>query len=226
MSGHDLPRGGINRRGFLKGSVLLGTGVALGGLHLGTAGSAQALAEPAIDSVNDWGAVSPRGPITVLDQRPDKILVHHTAGSNSTDYSKSHAHAVARQIQQGHIAQGWSDSGQHFTISRGGYAMQGRHNSLGALSSGTKSVVGAHCPGQNSIAVGIENEGTYTSVEPPTALYDKLVLLCAYICDQYDIHSDRIYGHRDYFATVCPGDKLYAMLPKLRDDVHNLRMSD
>lgn len=162
----------------------------------------------------------------MLNQRPNKILIHHTAGSNSTDYSRAHAYALARQIQQSHFGNGWSDSGQHFTVSRGGFAMQGRHNSLGALRSGTKSVVGAHCPGQNSIAVGIENEGTYTSVSPPAVLYNELVRLCAYICDQYGLHSSRIFGHRDYFATACPGNKLYAMLPRLRDDVHNLRVSD
>lgn len=219
-------RSGMDRRGFLKGAVLIGTGVAFGGLELGLAGPAQAFAAPTIASVNTWGAAAPRGSLTVLNQRPDKILIHHTAGSNSTDYSTAHAYALARQIQQGHFANGWSDSGQHFTVSRGGHALQGRHNSLGALRSGIKHVIGAHCPGQNSLSIGIENEGTYTSVSPPAGLYDKLVILCAYICDQYDIHSNRIYGHRDYFATECPGDKLYAMLPKLRDDVHDLRVSD
>jgi len=116
---------------------------------------------------------------------------------------------------------GWADTGQHFTISRGGYIMEGRHNSLSRLNAGSGMVVGAHCPGQNDQAIGIENEGTYTSVAPTTALYNKLVALCAYICDQYDISPTRIYGHRDFVSTACPGNVLYSMLPQLRADVAN-----
>ena len=80
-------------------------------------------------------------------------------------------------------------------------------------------VQGAHCPGQNDQAIGIENEGTYTSITPPAALYSKLVDFCAYIADQYNLPATAIYGHRDFHATSCPGDAFYAMLPQLRSDV-------
>jgi hypothetical protein len=158
--------------------------------------------------------------LTLISTNPDKILVHHTATANSTDYSQAHAYALARSIQNSHMdTNGWSDTGQHFTISRGGYAMEGRHNSLAKLTAGSGMVVGAHCPGQNDKAIGIENEGLYTSVAPPAALYDKLVDMCAYICQQYGIAATQIYGHRDFLATQCPGDVLYGMLPQLRTDV-------
>ena len=32
-----------------------------------------------------------------------------------------------------HIQKGWGDSGQHFTISRGGYILEGRYGSLASL---------------------------------------------------------------------------------------------
>jgi hypothetical protein len=213
----------VSRRSFLKAAVGVGTSVLIGGIELRFAPAAEAVeaavAAPSIAGCATWGAQAEKEPITLLSTRPTKILVHHTATPNSTDYSSSHAYQLCRSIQQSHFNRGWIDTGQQFTISRGGYVMEGRHRSLEALQGGTRHVRGAHCDGQNDVAVGIENEGTYTSVQPPQALYNKLVAMCAYICQQYGIPSSQIYGHRDFNATQCPGDQLYAMLPKLRSDV-------
>lgn len=218
----------LSRRDVVRGAVLLGVGAAASGLSISTASPAlaapdtsttAAVPEPTIASCATWGARSP-GSLSVISRNPDKIVIHHTASANSTDYSQAHAYQLARDIQRWHMdGNGWSDSGQHFTISRGGYIMEGRHNSLSRLRAGSGMVVGAHCPGQNDKAIGIENEGTYTSATPPAALYDKLVLFCAYICDQYGIAASQIFGHRDYYATACPGNVLYGMLPQLRADV-------
>jgi N-acetyl-anhydromuramyl-L-alanine amidase AmpD len=210
----------VPRRTFLKAALGVGTSILMGGIELRFAPVVDAaVAAPTIASCATWGAQPPREPITVLSSKPTKIIVHHTAGTNSTDYSLSAAYQLARSIQQSHLNRGWIDSGQQFTISRGGYVMEGRHRSLEVLQGGTRHVRGAHCDGQNDVAVGIENQGTYTSVQPPQALYNQLVALCAYICQQYNIPSSQIYGHRDFNATECPGEQLYAMLPKLRSDV-------
>ncbi|HEX6287674.1 MAG TPA: peptidoglycan recognition family protein [Herpetosiphonaceae bacterium] len=175
---------------------------------------------PRLYTTDEWGARPPSEPIDVLSHRPNKILIHHTAGPNSSDFSQAHAFELARSIQNFHMdVRHWRDTGQHFTISRGGYAMAGRHRSIPVLDNGVNHVLGAHCDGQNDVAIGIENEGTYTSATPPDALYNKLVSLCAYICQQYGLGPGRIFGHRDFNATECPGDRLYAMLPRLRDDV-------
>lgn len=208
------------RRDLLRGAVLLGVGAAGGGLSLAVATPALAVTAPTIASCATWGARSPSSPLTVLGTNPNKIVIHHTDTANSTDYSQAHAFSLARAIQNYHMdSNGWSDTGQHFTVSRGGYVMEGRHNSLSRLQAGSGMVVGAHCPGQNDQGIGIENEGTYTSATPPAALYDRLVQLCAYICDRYGIAATQIFGHRDFVATDCPGDVLYARLPQLRADV-------
>jgi peptidoglycan hydrolase-like protein with peptidoglycan-binding domain len=178
------------------------------------------VSSPTIASTSAWLARAPSSSVVLTGARPDKIIVHHTADPNGTDYSQTRAYQLARNIQNLHMnTNGWIDSGQHFTISRGGFVMEARHRSFETLNGGTGMVQGAHCPGQNDIAIGIENEGTYTSVQPPAVLYNQLVALCAYICQQYGLSSDRIYGHRDFINTQCPGDQLYAMLPKLRSDV-------
>lgn len=207
----------LSRRSFLKLPAGLGAAAAAGSLILPEATPVGAA--PTIISCSTWGAQPPREPITVLASRPNKIIIHHTASSNTSDFSQSWAYQYARIVQQSHFNRGWIDTGQHFTISRGGFILEGRHRSLEVLQGRTSHVRGAHCPGQNDSAVGIENEGTYSSVQPPTTLYNQLVALCVYICQQYSIPSSQIYGHRDFDATDCPGDRLYAMLPQLRADV-------
>jgi len=208
----------LSRRTFVRTGVVLGAGVSLGVplvSHGPPAGAAVTIA-----SCDDWGARPPSEPVTLLSSNPNKILVHHTATANSTDYSLSHAYALARSIQNHHMdTRGFIDTGQHFTISRGGYVLEGRHRSLERLRAGQGHIVGAHCTGQNDQSIGIENEGTYTSVAPPAALYSQLVNLCVDICTQYGLPASQIYGHRDFAATECPGNVLYGMLPQLRADV-------
>jgi hypothetical protein len=123
-------------------------------------------------------------------------------------------------IQNSHIdRRGWIDTGQNFTVSRGGFVLEGRHRSLEVLRAGKRHVEGTHCVGQNTVALGIENEGTYTTAMPPAELWDSLRGLCAYICGQYGIAPTEIFGHRDFNNTACPGDVLYGMLPRLRSEV-------
>ncbi|MEC3980038.1 peptidoglycan recognition protein family protein [Amycolatopsis sp. H20-H5] len=209
--------GHLDRRSFLRGAALV-TGVGAAGLLLpGTAGAATA---PRIYSCAEWGARSPADPLVTLDHKADRILIHHIASANSTDYSLAHAFQVARDDQADHIDNnGWSDTGQHFTVSRGGYRLEGRHGSLDGLKSGTRMIRGAHCPGQNDNAIGIENEGLYSTVEPPAAQWNSLVVFCAYACRQYGIDVAEIKGHRDFYNTECPGERLYAKLPQLRKEV-------
>ncbi|ARE73233.1 MULTISPECIES: peptidoglycan recognition family protein [Streptomyces] len=205
------------RRSILTGVLGLAAGAAL---PLAAAGRAYSAATPDIIGCAAWGARPASEPVVVLDNGPERIVVHHTATANVTDYSKQRAFALARAIQTYHMdAQGWIDTGQHFTVSRGAFVLEGRHSSLAELRTGARQVRAAHCVGQNTVSIGIENEGTYTSEVPPAAQYAALADLCAHICDQYGLPASEIYGHRDFNATSCPGDRLYALLPTLRKDV-------
>ncbi|MEV4143707.1 N-acetylmuramoyl-L-alanine amidase [Amycolatopsis sp. NPDC049691] len=212
----------FSRRTALKGIAATGL-VAAGGFDLSivTAGPASAMPSPGVISCADWGARPARwSSLPVVTSPATKILIHHTTDPNTTDYTRAHAIGLARQIQDFHMdGNGWPDTGQHFTNTRGGYVLEGRHGSLDALHDGHRMIEGAHCPGRNTDSIGIENEGLYTSATPTQAQWDSLVQLCAYVCQQYGISVDDIKGHRDYFATECPGNQLYSMLPKLREDV-------
>ncbi|MER7466998.1 N-acetylmuramoyl-L-alanine amidase [Streptomyces sp. NPDC097981] len=207
----------LRRRTLLAGALSLGAALTTLGT---TAGRAWAADGPLISGCEAWGARAPKSPVKVLTARPQKIIVHHTDTANVTDYGQGAAFALARAMQTYQMdTEHWIDTGQHFTISRGAFVTEGRHQSLAALDSGTQIVEGAHCPGQNTVAIGIENEGTYITEEPRAEQYAALVGLCVRICRQYGIRPYQIYGHRDFHNTECPGDRLYALLPQLRADV-------
>ncbi|GLZ75577.1 hypothetical protein Afil01_03840 [Actinorhabdospora filicis] len=203
---------GTTRRTLLTGITAAATAAAL---PLSAANAA--VPKPRIYSCAEWGARPPSSAVTVVKNRPNKIIVHHTAFPNVTDFSLAYAFQNSRDIQDLHMdGNGWLDSGQHFTNSRGGYLTEGRHRSLEMLTGGTRMIQGAHCVGQNSQAIGIENDGSYHTGEPvPAAQWESLIAFCAYVCQQYRIPATEIYGHKDFNNTLCPGG-IWDRLPELR----------
>lgn len=222
--------GRMSRRGLVTaaGGLALGGMAALSGLLADSpvrwlAQTQSAAGQPPMYDCPSWGAREPSSPVTVLNKRPEKILVHHTATANSDQVAAADLGILARSIQNFHMdTNGWLDTGQNFTINRGGLIAEGRHRSLRTLLAGDSFVEGAHCTNQNDSSIGIENQGTYTEVQPPAALFNTLILLCAYGCRQYGLKATELYGHRDYWDTACPGDKLYSLLPTLRAQVARL----
>nr|WP_246624404.1 peptidoglycan recognition family protein [Streptomonospora nanhaiensis] len=174
---------------------------------LGTTGgatAAAAAAQPWVYTRQHWLARPPVQPAQILDHAPTYIVVHHTASDNVTDYTRAHAFDLSRTIQDLHMdTNGWDDTGQQLTISRGGHIMEGRNESLNAIGHGMH-VMGAHTASYNDVAVGIENEGTYITEEPTAALWASLVETCAWLCAVYGLPVSAIMGHRDFNATICP----------------------
>jgi N-acetylmuramoyl-L-alanine amidase len=207
------------RRGLLIGGAAM-AGAVLTGLDQPGALAAPAN-PPRVYTRAEWGARPPNGTVRYLDRQPDHVVVHHTAGENTSDFSLAAAFEHSRWIQDLHMDRnGWIDSGQQLTISRGGYVMEGRHLSLRAIREG-QHVSGAQTAGHNDHTIGIENEGIYVSAPVPTTLFESLVVTVAWLCDVYALDPfEAIVGHRDYVSTtVCPGDVLYARLPELRQRV-------
>ncbi|WP_328995378.1 peptidoglycan recognition protein family protein [Kribbella sp. NBC_01245] len=202
----------LTRRGLLG----LGGGLALGAL---AGAEAYAVAAPRVYTRTEWSARPPRSATQVI-AKPDHIVIHHTASSNVTDYSLAAAYRVSHWIQDLHMDRnGWIDAGQQLTISRGGYLLEGRSKSLSSINN-RLNVLGAQTANHNSHTIGIEHEGIYVTANVTTALFEKSVLTCAWLCQQYGLDPhNAIVGHRDYNSTQCPGDVFYARLPELRDRV-------
>jgi N-acetylmuramoyl-L-alanine amidase len=209
----------LGRRDLMRAAAIAGGAALLGAADLTRPHAAGAATAPHIYTRAEWGARPPTSPAQII-KAPDHLIVHHMAFPNSTDYSLAHAFQLSRDCQDLHMdTNGWADTGQQLTISRGGYVMEGRNRSIEAIGKGA-NVMGAQCANENGHTLGIENEGTYITQLPPTALWNSLVKTLAWLCDMYGLSPyTAIVGHRDYNATQCPGDALYAQLPRLRSEV-------
>lgn len=168
------------------------------------------LVEPRIYSCDEWGA-KPAKRSDFARNRAVGIVIHHTEGANRTASSGNAelklAFATARQIQDGHFERGWSDTGQHFTVSQGGVVMEGRHGSLSAARQGDV-VQGAHAGDteKNEKWFGIEvcgdnRQNYHVTSEQWAALVD----LCAWLCDAHGGADLEIIGHKEVHSTSCPG---------------------
>ncbi|NUT33669.1 MAG: N-acetylmuramoyl-L-alanine amidase [Hamadaea sp.] len=209
-----------SRRALLKGGLAAGALLPVTAAGIALPAAAAQAEDGTFDFIIDcdsWGARPPSSELVMHTRRTRKIVIHHMAFPNVTDYSREAAIALAKKCQDLHMDRnGWSDTGQHFTISRGGYVLEGRHRSLEGLKSGEQQVQSAHAVGQNTQSIGIENEGTYVTEIPPAALLDSLVKLSSTICTQYGIHAHNMFGHWDWNNTACPGIEFYKLFPELR----------
>ena len=116
----------LDRRTLMKTGV---AAAAVGGLTIPEAASAaEAAAEtpstsdsaqPFVDQIvtgASWAARAPSSAPTLNTGTTQKVVIHHTAYPNSTDYSVNQAIWLARDIQNLHMDRnGWLDTGQQLT---------------------------------------------------------------------------------------------------------------
>lgn len=190
-------------------------------------------AEPQIFTTIDWHATPAN--ITFFPERAASgIVVHNTEGPNreplSGDAEFAAASEVARSIQRSHMITDhhWADTGQHFTISRGGIILEGRHGSAKAARVG-RVVEAAHATSSdgsvNRTWFGIELEGDNREADRVTpAQYANLVELCAWLTKWREVQNLPLMGHRDVLPghTDCPGH-FAQRLPTLRHDIDTRR---
>ena len=160
-----------------------------------------------------------------------QLFVHHTAGSNR-DYNGA---PTMRAIYAYHVrSRGWCDIGYNFVIDWDGTIFEGRwarayrpwevHDSEDRRDF---AVSGAHVANFNSGSVGISLMGTFQRVAPPRKMTRSLKKLLAWEVDRHDLkprgthvfngrRMKVIAGHRDAGSTACPGNKVYAKLPRFR----------
>ncbi|MFE0177472.1 peptidoglycan recognition protein [Streptomyces sp. NPDC059002] len=158
-------------------------------------------------------------------------FVHHSASGNN--YRCSQAGSVLRSIYRYHVkSSGWRDFGYNFAVDKCGNIYEGRAGGV------AKPVLGAHTLGFNANSMGIAVLGTYSSSNPPKAAVNAVARLTAWKLGLYganprgttylksgggnlykkgkNVRLRVISGHRDGFATECPGSRLYKKLGKAR----------
>jgi len=161
------------------------------------------------------------------------VFVHHTTSSNGYDCSQSPA-IIRGEYAYHTLALGWNDIGYNFLIDRCGTVYEGRYGGV------DRPVIGAQTYGFNTDSAGVAVIGTYSSTAAPPAVLASVARLAAWklslaglaptgtstlvesAADSHGFVAGRSYvlptisGHRDGYATACPGDALYAQLPAVR----------
>lgn len=196
--------------------------------------STSAPGTPAIVSRAEWGADESlvQDPPTYLT-KVDAVFVHHTAGTN--DYDCTESPAIIRAILTYHVkTNGWNDVGYNFFVDKCGTVFEGRAGGV------DKPVQGAHTYGFNSYSSGVSVLGDYENGGTPTAAAKQAVAdLSAWKLGLHGVDPEArvtltaaadtgvwkkgdkatlytISGHRDGYATLCPGRTLYSALPEIR----------
>jgi hypothetical protein len=190
-------------------------------------------AEPKIISAEEWGA-APAHASHFAERPAAGIVVHNTESANreatTGDAEFQLAAALARSIQNSHFARGFADTGQHFTVSRGGLLLEGRHGAALAARAG-RVVEGAHAVSDGGVAnktwFGIEIEGDNRASDQVTEpQYAAVVELCAWLMKWTGVPELPIKPHLQVLAghTDCPG-KFADRVAQLRADVAKRRQS-
>ncbi|MFD9390694.1 N-acetylmuramoyl-L-alanine amidase [Streptomyces sp. NPDC060000] len=188
--------------------------------------------QPPIVNRAEWGADE-----SLNDDAPEygttinAVFIHHTAQTNT--YSCADSPAIVRGLRALHLNQGWKDIGYNFVVDKCGTIFEGRKGGI------DRPVIGAQAEGFNTNTTGIAVIGTYTAEDAPGAAKASLARLAAWKLGQYKVDPlgkvtltagkangkfalgqsavfNRISGHRDAYATECPGTALYNQLPTLR----------
>ncbi|WP_447039399.1 peptidoglycan recognition protein family protein [Streptomyces sp. DSM 118878] len=158
-------------------------------------------------------------------------FLHHTASGNN--YTCAQAPSVLRSIYRYHVkSSGWRDLGYNFAVDKCGNIYEGRAGGV------AKPVLGAHTLGFNTNTTGFAVIGSYSTVNPPKAAVSAVSRLAAWKLGLHgrnpngtttlksgggnlykkgaNVRLRVISGHRDGFATACPGARLYKKLGTTR----------
>nr|XP_019950513.1 PREDICTED: peptidoglycan-recognition protein SB1-like [Paralichthys olivaceus] len=135
-----------------------------------------------------------------------RVVIHHTAFPSCRGLEECKKQIFS--IQRAHMTErGFSDIGYNFLVEGDGIVFEGR--GWGAL--------GAHSKGNNHDSLGIAFMGNFNNDEPSEeALLAVKQLLQSGVSQGFLCKDFALFGHRDLANTECPGEKLYAALPKLR----------
>lgn len=187
---------------------------------------------PKIVTRRGWGAdESLREHGFVYTKKIKAAFVHHTASGNN--YTCAQAPSVIRGIYRYHVkSMGWRDIGYNFLADKCGRLYEGRAGGV------AKAVLGAHTLGFNTDSMGVAVIGSYGTTQPPGAAVTAVARLAAWKLGLHGadpraktyltsgggnlypkgkkVRLNVMSGHRDGYATECPGKRLYAKLGTVR----------
>jgi uncharacterized protein with LGFP repeats len=190
------------------------------GFQSAAGAAAAATAKPAISTRAAWSANESLRRVAPEYGQVKLGFIHHTVSSNT--YTAAQVPAMIRGMYAYHVQTlGWNDIGYNFLIDRFGRIWEGRFGGM------ARAVVGAQTLHYNTVSTGVSAIGNFDIAQPPQAMINAFKRIFAWKLSLAGIpakgtvvangkSSQRISGHRDGFATACPGRFLYARLPEIR----------
>jgi N-acetylmuramoyl-L-alanine amidase. len=149
-----------------------------------------------------WGAKPPTHTPETMPVPQAHVWIHHSV----TDASSS-ATGDMRTLQNIAFGRGFADVSYSFAVHPSGAVLEGRG----------WGIVGAHTLNYNSTSHGIVFIGDFTKVSPTREALDACRWLIAEGVRLGKISSPQhIGGHRDVYATACPGPNLYDQINYIR----------
>lgn len=137
----------------------------------------------------------------MVSHTPLRLTVHHTASVPTSDPAAPQA---VRDHQRSHqVGRGWPDIAYHFVIDAAGFVYEGRP--VAAVGdTGTDYDPSGHFL--------VACEGNFDQHDMPEPQLRSLIDLLAWGSGEHQIDPATITGHRDWAATACPGEALYAIV--------------
>lgn len=154
---------------------------------------------------SQWGARKPVS-ITRMARPVPTVYIHHSA----TPLMAPGA-GTMRSIQQQHIdVQGWADIAYQECVDYHGDVYEARGF----------DVQGGATKGQNAVSLAICALGNYDNTAVPSAVIQSIVTRIVAAAQEGRLSVGfQIKGHKDAYATACPGRYLYERLPEIRNRV-------
>lgn len=149
-----------------------------------------------------WGARSPKDTPTRLDFA-NGVKVHYLGTAYSTG-DHSSCPAYMRKLQSAHMdGNGWNDFAYNLAVCEHGHVFEGRGRNVQCAANGNGSLNRGHF----AVLALVGNSG---HTNPTSAQVAGLKDAIAYL--RANGAGREIRGHRDGYATSCPGGPLYALV--------------
>ena len=132
-----------------------------------------------------------------MENRPDKIIVHHDGVSRqSPSFGIVNEYHKSRDFPRSSLG---FFVGYHYWIERDGLLLQARND----------AEIGAHTVGENLSSIGIGLAGNFDAEDPTEAQVQVLGALLARLSTRYNIPATRIFPHRKFATKTCYGLRLH-----------------
>lgn len=168
---------------------------------------------PAILSRAEWQAQPPVAEMKV--HQIEHITIHHTAVKQNPQRTLAQKLTSLQKFSQnpgtlgsGKAKPAWPDVPYHYYIDCHGNIGEGRE---------LKYVGDTNTEYDPTGHALIVLDGNFEEEEPTAAQLTALRAMISWLAAQYQVPAERVGGHKDFAGTLCPGKKLHALIPELRN---------